>query len=313
MDIQVLLIFFLLGGCRGDKKPIPVGLPAPAFQQEFSRGELAVRVDLSRMEMTTAQQTSLKLTVTTPEEYQVELPDFSEKLGDFTIVESRPVRQELKNRRLVRQKSWLLEPFLSGSYIIPEITIRARGESGELSVIIPEIQVTVTSLLGKDDNRAADIAPMLLPRPDYLYYYLAAGLVLLVAGLFAFYWFRLRKPPEPPPLPPLPPHVAAGRALDELLARNLLEQGKIREFYQAISAILRKYIETRFQLRAVEQTTEEFFAGLRSSSLFTAEQKMLLKKFLEHCDLVKFAKHQPAKEETEKTITFCREFITNTQ
>ena len=310
--IFILFICLLLTGCRGDKLPIPTKVPEPAFKQEFSQGKLTVTVNLSRMEMNVAQQTVLKLTASAPEEYKLELPNFSGKLGEFTIIETRHEKPELKKDFLNQRISWMLEPFLNGSYIIPEITISARQGNKKFSVIIPEIQVKVSSLLAENKD-LADIAPMLLPRPDYFYYYLAAGLALLACVLFAFYWLKLRKPPEPPAVPPVPPHITAIRALDELLARNLPEQGKIKEFYQAISAILRRYIENRFQLRAVEQTTEEFFSSLNSSSLFNLEQKQLLKKFLDHCDLVKFAKHEPTKEETGRMISFCREFITSAQ
>ncbi len=312
LPLLIILCCLLLTACRTDKKPIPVGAPAPAFEQEFSQGELTVKVELERMEMNVAQQTIFRLTTIAPEKYQVELPAFSEKLGDFTVVKSQPLPPELKGNTLAQGVQWTLEPFLSGAYLTPEMTIRAKADDKELSLVVPGIQVKVTSLLN-DERKPADIAPMLLPRPDYFYRYLAGGLILLAAGLLALYWFKLRKAPEPPPLPPLPPQVLAARALDDLLARNLVEQGKIKEFYLAISAILRRYIENRFNLRAVEQTTEEFFLGLNTSPLFNLEQKQLLKKFLDHCDLVKFARHRPAGEETVKAISFCREFISNSQ
>ncbi len=302
----------LLGSCRSAQKNIDPDRHDSALQQEFSQGELTVKVDMSRMEMNVAQQTLLRLTAVAPEKFQVELPAFIDKLGDFSISKSLPVQAQLKHNALVQTASWTLEPFLSGIYIVPEMTIRARSDDKEFSVTVPEIQVNVTSLLD-DGPEVADIAPMLLPEPDYLYWYLAGGVILSAAALFAFYRFKLRKEPEPPPPPPVAPHVIAVRALDDLLARNLPEQGKIKDFYLALSTILRRYIENRFQLRAVEQTTEEFFLNLNSSSLFNFEQKQLLKKFLDNCDLVKFAKHQPAKEEIDKAITFCREFINNSR
>ena len=56
--------------------------------------------------------------------------------------------------------------------------------------------------------------------------------------------------------------------------------------------MLRHYIEDRFGLRAPEQTTEEFLAELRQKHVFGERQKDLLRAFLEHCDLVKFAELQ---------------------
>ena len=38
--------------------------------------------------------------------------------------------------------------------------------------------------------------------------------------------------------------------LEALLAANLVEDGKIKEFYLGLSTILRHYIEERFRLRA---------------------------------------------------------------
>jgi len=43
------------------------------------------------------------------------------------------------------------------------------------------------------------------------------------------------------------------------------------------------------------------------------DHKRLLGEFLNQCDLVKFAKHEPSIEESEKTVIICREFITETR
>ena len=41
--------------------------------------------------------------------------------------------------------------------------------------------------------------------------------------------------------------------------------------------------------------------------------KQLLKKFLEHCDLVKFAEHHPSNDDIQATFDACKHFIVETQ
>ena len=84
-------------------------------------------------------------------------------------------------------------------------------------------------------------------------------------------------------------------------------------FYQRISGILRHYIENRFGLHAPEQTTEEFLTGLEAGYDFSGEHKLLLKTFLNHCDLVKFAEFQPNTEDIQKTFDSCKAFIRATE
>jgi len=308
-----LLLCLLVSGCLDDTKKQLA--EKPAFQETFSQGEFAVRVSVSRQEMSVAEQTVLTLTAMAPEDSTLEFPDFEAMIGDFSIVRSLPLRQELTSKGLARSRSFTLTPFLSGNYLIPEMTfigVRPDGGTPPVQIMIPAIQVAVTSLLSGDDHELSDIAPVLDIPKNHLFIWLTGGVVIFGALLFAFYWMRIRKPVEAPPPPPQPPHVIAGQALDELLAENLAEQGQSKEFYERISHILRVYIENCFGLKVVEQTTEEFFHDLKSSSLFSTDQKLLLKKFLDHCDLVKFAEYQPDRDETEKTILFCRKFIHDT-
>ena len=97
------------------------------------------------------------------------------------------------------------------------------------------------------------------------------------------------------------------------MAENLPEQQRIKEFYSRISDILRHYIENRFGLHAPEQTTEEFLGALSVTRTLTPPQKELLKAFLKHCDLVKFAEHIPGDEDIQRTFDSCKHFILETR
>ena len=94
-------------------------------------------------------------------------------------------------------------------------------------------------------------------------------------------------------LPPIPAHVRAKQKLEEALA--LISQPK--EFCVLVSDTIRFYLEERFDFRAPERTTEEFLRELGETDLLLPEQKESLGKFLESCDLVKFAKYEPRENE----------------
>jgi len=94
---------------------------------------------------------------------------------------------------------------------------------------------------------------------------------------------------------------------------NLVEQGQIKEFYEQISGILRHYIEDRFDLHAPERTTEEFLAELRFAEALGSFDKDVLGEFLMHCDLVKFAKHDPTTEQIQRTFDLVKDFIERTR
>ena len=109
-----------------------------------------------------------------------------------------------------------------------------------------------------------------------------------------------------------PAHEVAYARLQALIAEDLVGAGRIKEFYQRINAILRHYIEDRFHLRAPERTTEEFLAELRETNHLNEQHKASLGQFLEHCDLVKFAKHQPGEAEIQRTFDLVKQFIETT-
>jgi hypothetical protein len=119
-----------------------------------------------------------------------------------------------------------------------------------------------------------------------------AGVAL--AGLLYWAWKywqkrRLMVPPEPV----IPPHVRARRRLEEALALI----GQPREFCILVSDTIRGYLEERFNFHAPERTTEEFLYELRETNLLTPDQKESLGRFLQKCDLVKFARYEPGEPE----------------
>jgi hypothetical protein len=140
--------------------------------------------------------------------------------------------------------------------------------------------------------------------------------VIIATVLFLLAWHLLKKKKRVVPgfkLPPKPAHQLAYEALSALKAKNLPAARKIKEYYIELSDIVRRYIESRFNIRAPEMTTEEFLSSLRSSSDWTGIHKNLLKEFLEHCDMVKFARYGPTSDEIDKSFNAAWRFVDETK
>jgi hypothetical protein len=137
-------------------------------------------------------------------------------------------------------------------------------------------------------------APVAIPT-FWLWVWLGIG-VLALAALAWWLWRRRRmRPSAPEPIIVIPPHERARGKLQEALA--LIDQP--RPFCILVSDTIRVYLEERFNLRAPERTTEEFLDELQSSALLNYDQKRTLGEFLAGCDLVKFAKYEPARSELQ--------------
>ncbi len=113
--------------------------------------------------------------------------------------------------------------------------------------------------------------------------WLLAALLLLLAGLLAWWLWRRRRP-RPLPAPPSP-HELALCSLEALDRESGLAD---REFYYRLSALLRGYLEARFRLPALEMTTEELVPRLEALAIpLGARQETA--KLLRRADPVKYA------------------------
>ncbi|MBI4849778.1 MAG: hypothetical protein HY808_14605 [Nitrospirae bacterium] len=154
--------------------------------------------------------------------------------------------------------------------------------------------------------------PLSFPGWEYLYIFLAILAIIIIAVLI-YKFFKRKKKVKELVIPPKPAHETAYEALKELMNKDYLKSGRVREFYFELSNIVRYYVEDRFHLRAPEMTTEEFLVTLKDSKVLTTGQQGLLKDFLSHCDMVKFAKYLPGEKESEASYGSATRFIDETK
>ena len=114
------------------------------------------------------------------------------------------------------------------------------------------------------------------------------------------------------PAPPVPAHVVAITALEKLHNEKLWQNNKHKLYYSGLSDILRTYLAGRFEVGAMEMTTDEISDALRSLDIEEG-QKMSLLAVLRDADLVKFAKVEPEASENELAYNRAYYFVDETK
>ncbi|MES2592291.1 MAG: hypothetical protein V4608_10430 [Bacteroidota bacterium] len=142
------------------------------------------------------------------------------------------------------------------------------------------------------------------------------ALIAILVTLIIIYLIKRFKKKKPEVVeveaPKIPAHIIAFEKLDKLKNEKLWQEGKLKLYHSSLSEIVREYIENRFKIQALEQTTDEIIYGFRNVAI-DDESKMKLKQVLILADLVKFAKEQPLPNENEMSLTNAYDFVNGTK
>ncbi len=306
--------------------------PTPGARQPLSQHKaqdnVRITLETDRQTIGIADRLRLTLSVDAPLDTQVVLPKITDTLGPFTVHKHVQTGPEATTPQTQQWKhEYVLETSESGELTIPALTFsyssspRPKTDADETSsqhISTDPLVITVTSILPNDADVKApqDIAPpVTLSRqglPPWLWTG-AAALATLVLVMAVIWWYRRRRQTTTTvPLPPQPAHVLALDALRRLQQQDFIGQRQIEPFYVQVSAILRRYVEWRFNLRAPEQTTEEFLSAAATSHGLLGTHRGLLSTFLEHCDLVKFARHEPTALDMQQAFDHAKTFVEQT-
>ena len=326
-------ILAILPGCGAGDGTGPDG-PATGMTKSYERGPLLMAVATSADAITTAETLTLTLSATLPDGYAVTFPEFPEptapEAGDtddaapapssFVLANYKDTAPELQpGGRVTRRRIYELEPFLAGEYTVPPLPVtfweEVEGEDEKNTFETEAFGVTVGSVLppGAEPDLKAIAGPMDMREPAPWGRYAAIGLLLAALAGSAYWYFFRYTPPAAPAPPPVPPHERALAALAEIRRAKLVEQGLYKEYYTRVSDVLRHYMEDQFHVRAPERTTEEFLEDLQHSAVLGLQEQLLLREFLRHCDLVKFARAEPTPEQIRETLETCERFIIDSE
>jgi hypothetical protein len=157
-------------------------------------------------------------------------------------------------------------------------------------------------------NDIHDIKPAVAMGMDWRGWpWAVAALAIIVAALLAWRWWRRRRKQSDAPLPePLPsPEAEALALLDQLTAEALTNE---KLFYFRLSAILRRYVERRFEFSAAEMTLEELLPCLGRLPL-PREVVQPLIDFCRRAEPIKFAGAAADPGRAREDLALARAFV----
>ena len=250
----------------------------------------------------------------------VEFPEFEDRDGKIEVVESLPVDTlERDGRRLKLRKRYRLAAFDEGRYNLGTArvlyadknildTLSSR-DSVYLEVTTFQIDSTSQSIYDLKGQRTLPFRFREIR--GYVLWGLLA-LALLAAAAYALHRWLAARGKLFKPAPPLPPHVAAIQALEALHNQKLWQNNRHKQYYSGLTDILRTYIAARWDIGAMEMTSDEIIDAMRAEEL-PDKARMDLTAILRDADLVKFAKATPPAEENEADYLKAYYFVEETK
>lgn len=244
-------------------------------------------------------------------------PSIVDSLKDFDVLQAGNVTVEKHRDGVVERVSFVITSFDSGTKVIPSLAFLYSGPNDTASLVASgsPIPIFVHTLAIDTTQSIKDVKPPLgvpLSFAEILPYFAAILGLAGAAWLAYFFLKKRRKGVELLTTASLrPPHEIALEALQALRAERLWQRGKVKEYHTRLADIIRTYIEQRFDVTAMEMTTEEILtvAALR---MFPAKVRDNLVEILYRADLVKFAKFQPLPEEHESSFDAALAFVEST-
>jgi hypothetical protein len=258
---------------------------------------------------------TLTIRVKHPQALPVDSPVFAKSLGTFEVYASTRLPAEVTGDTAVERFQASLQNFTTGQQVLPGMEVPYHDPMGKPhSVKTPELTVMIQEVPPgpKDKGDIRGIKGVVGPTAWSPWWWLVA--VFLLSAVCYLLW-RKRKLSRagPPPAPPIPPDIEAMQKLQALAQTDWLATGKIKEYYSAISDILRAYLEGAFHTPALERTTNELIRDLRRKTEIPVELQGELKELLETADLVKFAKWRPEATEATQTHQTAVTFVEKTR
>ncbi len=293
-----------------------------------------ITASLDRYEIEVGEQVKLQLIAEYAPDMQVQFPLLkldSEliEVAEIGDIDSASLESGLiRNLQVIRVQAWdtgqYVIPSMRFSYINPDKNIKGQFATEELTFFVtsplenalptPNPQDSA-AVAGADIRDIKGIKDVPFTWRDAIPYLLMALVALLILGGL-YYWWRKRKQKEASAAayipPPRPAHEVAFEKLQFLEGEKYWQQGEVKKYYSELTNIVREYLEGRYNILALESTTDEILQDLKEEE-FEGELWNKLKDMLQTADLVKFAKAKPDIEKHPHYLANAKEIVRATK
>ncbi|WP_373553907.1 hypothetical protein [Haliscomenobacter sp.] len=266
--------------------------------------QVSVTAQLKTQEILIGDQVRLTVRISLPSGTTfkaVKIKEALKQVPKVELVEQGSLLTVAQEPQQILEQQFVLTSFEAGSYEIPPITIdfeeAGLTKSASASTALPLKVGSIPVNAERDTLRAIkDINREEIQVSDFIVPALIVLSLLTLLGVSIYYLLQRKQKQQPavvsPPPPPPPAHETALQKLLALEQSDLLDSGEINAFQTQLTYILREYLEGRYDIHALESTTDDILESLRSIGV-PDDWRVQLRQMLQTADLVKFAKAEP--------------------
>ncbi|WP_316789945.1 hypothetical protein [Pedobacter frigoris] len=283
--------------------------------------QVTVEAKLDKSTIALGDQTVLRLIARLPVAEQLSFPALTDTISSkIQIVEigKTDTLKDASNPAVhTISRSYVITSFDAGIQIIPSFAFTTKSASFNTISIPLEVKGvkvdTTKAIFDIKQPIAVSYTFMDWLRDNWHWVVFAAVCLFMLGGIL--YYFKKMQKVKPvlavPEKPAVPPHLIAIEKLKELRNKKLWQQDAVKQYHSELSDVIREYLEKRYGINALEQTSDEILSGLKFTEI-KEEDRNMLRQVLLLADLVKFAKATPLNTENELSMDNAIRFVTHT-
>jgi len=291
------------------------------FQSWAQQAQVSVKSDTNAILI--GEQVKLDLHLELPGDKIPLFPAFTDTLSaSLEIINKSPI-DTIVNAETGRQslnQTLIITSFDTGYFVIPPIPFGVM-QAGDSSYQLLQSEPLLLNVFSVEVDTTKEIKPIVRPIAEpytlseflpYISFVFALAIII-----FAIFYFIKRKKKNKPLFakkekPLLPPHEEALLHLDELRRKKLWQNDQIKEYHTELTDIIRRYIERRFHIQALEMVSSDIINQLKNEKVNTDVLSKIHASF-ELADLVKFAKSGATPIENDTSYNNCVDFVNETK
>lgn len=251
-------------------------------------------------------------------------PNFDEEISPGIEIVKRTLDEDRlidsADGRYLRSQKLTVTVFEEGEYAIPKQEIRLGDSSYFTNAALLSITTVEVDTASKKLYDLKPIYEVNYPfserSKDWLHenWIWLAIILILILSFFGWRYYQKRKPIEVVEEPKIiiPAHILALEKLEQLRQKEEWKSPEKKTYYSELTDTIRTYLENRFEIYAMEQTTREIINDLKNASI-SEDDKLYLRKILREADMVKFAKFLPSDEDAYTYLNNSIDFVKRTK
>lgn len=282
-----------------------------------SSSEEIVKAIVDTNQIRIGEQFHLELNAIAYPNTEVFFPVIPDTFNHFEIVNRGRIDTVPASNPLKLRQQFTVTSFDSGFFVMPPFPFLVRNlKSSVADTLTTEALLMGVRTIPVDTTKEIkDIKPLMnVPYPwREKLPYLLGGLLLIVGLIYLAILYSKRKKVViiAPPKPKTPAHIRTIQALKSIEEQKLWQNGFTKKYHIEVSDTIRGYIEERFGIHAMEQTSDDTLK-LFGPQQINAVEKEKLQYILQLADMVKFAKVEPIALENEQSISYAYDFVNST-